>query len=433
MTWVVGSHAASQSVSDWFQSADLPPDEKLKKILGKNAQFIAKELGQLKGTVMKAGQMLSMFGERFLPPEANRFLKTLQSQSPPLEWPAIEKILIRELGPEKFAQIEFETESLASASLGQVHRGKLKTASGSAAEWICFKVQYPGVRDAVRSDLAGLRRIMSLAKLLPSKQADFDGIFQEVAQMLEQETDYLQEARWMEFFRKKLAGDSRYFVPKNYPEFSTSSVLATEYVEAYGVDGPEVHAWSAERRNAVAAAGMELYYRELLEWRAVQTDPHFGNYRVLSSSRTGEPDRLVLFDFGAIREISSPFFEKYRGLIRAVLNQDREQVQKAALEFGLTLPDDPESLAQTYVDLALLIGEPFRADLQPYDWGASDLPLRVMKHGIRLKQNVRTPPPEVIFLDRKMGGIFIFMSTLRAVMDCRPILEKALSVSRKSG
>src|SRR5690606_19398227 len=119
------------------------------KLLQNQAALLSNELGELKGSLMKAGQMLSMYGEHFLPPEANALLKSLQQDSRPLLWEAIEPHLKKYLPEEKLAELEIEKDALACASLGQVHRARIK----ATGEMICLKIQYPQVDKAIDSDL----------------------------------------------------------------------------------------------------------------------------------------------------------------------------------------------------------------------------------------------------------------------------------------
>src|SRR6476619_1819080 len=128
LTIDTSSKVVGHSLTTRFANAETK-DQSWQKMLAGQAQKLSKELGELKGSLMKAGQMLSMYGELFLPPEANEFLKTLQSQSPPLQFSEIEKILKAHLGEEKLGELEIDPVSIGSASLGQVHKARIK-ASG---------------------------------------------------------------------------------------------------------------------------------------------------------------------------------------------------------------------------------------------------------------------------------------------------------------
>ena len=237
-------------------------------------------------------------GRCFLPPEAAAALKTLQSDSPPLEWSKIEAQLRKQIAPERLAELEIDPESFAAASLGQVHLARRKSDGAR----IALKIQYPGVDGAIDGDLKTLRSLLAVFKIFPSRWATYDPMFEEVRAMLHQEVDYVRELKNTEEFSALLKGDDRYVVPKVYPEYSSRRVLATEFQDGVRLDGPEVKALSQERRDRIAELILELYMREVFEFRQVQTDPHFGNYRVRFAP-DGRNDQLVLLDFGAVRKL----------------------------------------------------------------------------------------------------------------------------------
>lgn len=428
----MGAKIASHAVSGVF--SELEKSERLKKLLSSQMEILGRELGELKGSLMKAGQMLSMYGEYFLPPEANEFLRKLQSQSPSLEWPTIEKVLIAELGTEKLALLDVEPEPIGSASLGQVHRAKIK----STGEYISLKVQYPGVEKAIDSDLAALRRLLSVSKLLPKHFAT-DAIFEEIRIMLKQEVDYDIEKNLTREFAEILKNDKRFKVPVVYDNFSTRHVLATSYEIGLPVLNEEVLKLPQERRNRIGQNVMELYFRELFELGLVQTDPHFGNYLVRIDSE-GTNDVLVLLDFGATRRYDLKFLKPYREMNLASIQQDRERVITSCRDLGFLKADDPEEFLEKFVNICYEICEPFYSRGQKwcnekltdtegnYNWAESDLPFRLTKVGtqVALASKFRPPPQEVIFLDRKLTGLFIFLQKLRCNFNPWVPLRKVL-------
>ncbi len=417
----VGAKAAGQAMSGIF-------DGEAAKVIRKKAlqveqmALLARELGQLKGSLMKAGQMLSLYGEHFLPPEVNRLLKPLQSDSPAIEWVQMRKVLVRELGKEKMAELEIEEEASAAASLGQVHGARLR----ATGEHLALKIQYPGVDKAIDGDIKNLKRILTLTEWLPKIPAT-EGIFAEVKMMLKHELDYERERKNLEFFCAALEGDQRYVLPRPLPRYSTDRLLTMTYERGVTVDSQEVAELSQARRNALSAAALELYFRELFVWRRMQTDPHFGNYRV----RIGKDnDQLVLFDYGAVREVPKIFLDKYREMLRGLFYHDRSAFEKAAYNLGVLMPNDPEELRDLFYQLCSSIVEPFAEDA-PYDWAKTDLPKRVSKLTWDLIRRfpLRSPPQEMIFLDRKMGGMFTFLAVLGAKINARRLLLPYMEAS----
>ncbi|MGE4233574.1 MAG: ABC1 kinase family protein [Bacteriovoracia bacterium] len=417
MSISAGAKAATHTLDTIFASEN-ERTEKLKKLILSQAKVLTKELGELKGSLMKVGQMLSMFGEHFLPPEANAVLKSLQNQSPPLEWAAIERVLIKQLGKEKLAELEVEKEPWASASLGQVHRAKTRDG-----KQIALKIQYPGVDRAIDSDLKTLKSIFNVIKLIP-KGAQFDNLFEEVRQMLHQEVDYEREKKYT-IEMKRLVSESslagRCIVPDIFERYCTSRVIATSFEEGVPVDSPDVLNLSDERRNSLGLLAMEVYFHELFKWGKVQTDPHFGNYKI-RVGHSGVEDKIILLDFGAVRELSTEFLDPYYLLVKGAVLPDRALTEKASFDLGFFEEGDSQELRTVFCELCELITEPYKPGV--YDWGKSDLPKRVAKKGAQLAvtSKLRSPPQEVVFLDRKMGGMFILMSVLRVNVDARQLL-----------
>ncbi len=397
--------------------------------LKNQAASLSTELGQLKGSLMKAGQMLSMYGEHFLPPEANEFLKSLQSESPPLRWEPIHETLKNELGLQKLEELEITTTALASASMGQVHRARIK----KTGEEIVLKVQYPKVDQAIDSDLKALRTVFQLLKILP-KDFNPDPLFEEIREMLHQETNYSQEALITKKYRELLAGDERYIVPKVYEDYSTSKVIALSYEKGLRADSPLVQNLSQERRNKIALNFLDLFFKELYQWKMVQTDPHVGNYYVRINPY-GE-DQIVLFDFGATRSYNNEFLDHYYDMIRGVLFLDRNTFLKGAKMLRFIQENDDPELIRNFEEFCTETIEPFMEPSDPrhphglidadgiYDWKNTDLPQRITKKVLAIirKNSFRTPPKEILFLDRKTGGVFIFLSILRARIRGRDIL-----------
>jgi predicted unusual protein kinase regulating ubiquinone biosynthesis (AarF/ABC1/UbiB family) len=427
LTLNTSTSLAAHGIGRLFGSED-DKANKWKGFLESRAKDFTQELGQLKGSLMKAGQMLSMYGEQFLPPEANQFLKTLQSDSPPVDWPFIEAVLKTELG-DKIKDLEIETKASGSASLGQVHKAKIK----SSGEEVAMKIQYPGVEQALESDIRGLRAFLSLVKIIPRGTAT-DHMFEEIRDMLRQELDYNQELIETQKFYERVRGDSRYIVPKVYPQYSTKKVIVTSFEKGFRPDDPVVQNLKPERKNRLAKNFLELYFRELFHWGVVQTDPHLGNYRIRISPK-GE-DQLILFDFGAVRYYPDSFLKPYHRMVKSALENNPQDLRKYASELKFLREGDNPDIIENFEKFCLLTVEPFIAPTDPrnregrvspegiYSWKSSDLPQRLTQIVFNLIRNhpLRTPPKEIIFLDRKTAGVFIFLRALGAEMNGREVI-----------
>lgn len=407
---------ASQKMSGLLKNSQ-SKELSFQNFIKKQTLNFAQEIGELKGSLMKAGQMLSVYGEYFFPPEVNAILKTLQNESPALEWKKMETILKKEWSPELLAELEIETEPLASASMGQVHRARLK----SSQEAVVIKIQYPGVEQAIESDLKALKKFLLLIEALP-KNLSLDPLMQEMKEMLVQETDYVRECELMELYREKLGNDSRYIIPKVFKKYCTSRVIVMSFERGLKADDPVVQSLSQERRNRLASNFLELYFKELFQWHLIQTDPHLGNYR-LRMDPMGQ-DQIVLFDFGATKKFPTEFMQNYARMILGAIEKSDDFIQ-ASYNLGFIRPDDDPKLIQVFRDFCYQTVEPFHG---PYNWKKTDLPHRLTQIAIQILKDfpLRTPPREIVFLDRKTGGVFIFLSVLGAQLDSGPLIKKYL-------
>lgn len=395
------------------------------------AQVLADELGQLKGSVMKAGQMLAMFGDYFMPHEAVEVLSQLQDNTPPVAWSVIAPQLQASLGSKALSELEIDQTPLAAASLGQAHRARRKRDGLE----LVVKIQYPGVANAIGSDIKTLSRLLVASRLTP-KNLDLEPIFTEVREMLEGECDYGQEAAYTEDFAQRLSGDARFVVPRVLRDYSSARVLTTTYESGVAVSDASVRALPQARRDRLGSAFVDLFLTEFFDWGLVQTDPHFGNYRVRTAA-DGQ-DRIVLLDFGATRAFPRRFIRNYASIVEGALRQDRAGIREGALAIGLIGPDFPKSALDAFAGMCERIVEPFDPARAPaalrtaeghYRFEASDLPLRVSQIAARnaLTLSFRMPPRELVFLHRRLGGVYIALATLAAELDLRPALEAALS------
>lgn len=162
MSMVAGAQFAGHTMGNLVRDKK-EREERNRVFYVKQAEYIADELGRLKGSVMKVGQMLSVYGQYFMPPEVIEVLASLQDDSPPVAWAELEPVVVERLGRKRLNELEIDPEPLASASLGQVHRGRRK----SDGRELCIKIQYPRLADAIDSDIRTLTRIVRMARIVP--------------------------------------------------------------------------------------------------------------------------------------------------------------------------------------------------------------------------------------------------------------------------
>jgi predicted unusual protein kinase regulating ubiquinone biosynthesis (AarF/ABC1/UbiB family) len=388
-----------------------------------NAQRLAARLARLRGGAMKLGQMLSLQGEGLLPPEFVQALAILRSQAAAMPAGQLRRVLGREYGKGWQDRFErFDEEPIAAASIGQVHRARSKDGRELA-----LKIQYPGIARSIRSDVANVAMVLRTLDLLPH-DTDISGLAAEAARQLEQEADYLAEAAFLERYAKLVADEPRLLVPRVHRDLSTARILAMDYMEGEPLDSLADPGVAQATRDAIGTLLERLMFRELFEFRTMQTDPNFANY--LWQPKTG---RVVLLDFGATVNFPERFVDDYARITRAVADGDRAAVARHAAAIGYTFEVDPPELVEATVDLIMTVCEPLR-HAGRYDFGASDLPARGRELGFELgvRQGLlRTPPPETMFLHRKLVGSFLTLAHIRARVDARalalPLVERRLS------
>ena len=410
-------------------------ESRRRKILSSQAQELVRELGKLKGSVVKIGQMMALFGEHFLPEEVTAALHTLENSTTALEWPAIERQLRKELGDLKLAELEVDRDPLGAASLGQVHRAVRKRDGRE----LVLKIQYPGVADAIDSDMRAVVQLLKLSRLVPITD-QFNQWLDEVRAMLGREVDYDLEAYTTRHFRALLADDTRFVVPEVIGNYSTHAVLCLSYEHGINVSDPAVLELSQTRRDFIGRAIMELCCHEVFIWNKMQTDPNFGNYLLRVGDRP-EDDQIVLLDFGAIRDFDDEILGPGREMIRAAWHHDETRLFRALHALGFLAGTAPQRVLD---DFALLCFEAIEVLQDPdrfpppahvlnengeYLWGNSDLPSRVMARASRnaLSMHFDVPPKEFIFLARKLLGAYTFLHVIEAQVRgdsiLRPFIE----------
>jgi len=433
---LAGSRLAGHVAANIFTNKEKRA-EKRSRALSDQAKFLVSELGKLKGSVVKIGQVMALYGEHFLPEEVTEALHTLEDSTVALEWPIIRGVLYEQLGAQDMAKLEVETDPIGAASLGQVHRAKIR----STGEVICLKVQYPGVADAVDADLDAVAQLLKLARLVTIGPT-FDDWLQEVRVMMHREVDYQLEATTTKHFRDLLANDSRFIVPSVYSAFSSARVLATSYEQGEHVSSALVASLHQVRRNNLAKASLDLFLKELYLWHEIQTDPNFGNYRIRLNDERG--DQIVLLDFGAVQKYPPAFIDPVCSMINAAFSDDLDAVIDGGIALNFMQAEWPDAVLKEFGEICIAVLEPLASKHDSsvasafntqgeYCWAQSDLPARIAKRAARsaINRYFKIPPKEFVFLNRKLIGVYTFISVLGGEFNGREILAGYLKKTSK--
>lgn len=296
----------------------------------RTAEQVTEALGQMKGALMKLGQMLSYL-DQGLPEHVRAALADLQQDAPPMSGELAAQAITDELGTppaELFA--EWDPVPIASASIGQVHRAL--THDGRA---VAVKVQYPGVDAAVSSDLDSLGLVFAgMGQLFPG--LDHKPLVAELRTRLVEELDYTKEAANQRLFADHYRGHPFIHVPEVLDELSTARVLTTELAE--GVGWAEMMTWSQEERNLAAETLYRFAFGSLYQLLAFNGDPHPGNYLF----RPG--GRVTFLDYGLVKHFTPQELSEFEEMIHwMVAEPDPPRFREAIERIGLLKPGQPFS------------------------------------------------------------------------------------------
>ncbi len=426
---VAGSRMAASAAGSLFSAPENRATAR-RQALADQAEYLVGELGQLKGSVVKIGQMMALYGEHFLPEEITAALHKLNDSTASLQWETLEPIVREQLG-DRFNDLIIDPEPLGAASLAQVHRAKRRS---DGAEMV-LKIQYPGVADAIDSDLNLVTSMLKLTRAVPQTR-EFEDWLDEVRMMMHREVNYPLETETTRLFGDYLKDDPRFIVPKIYPEYCGDKLIVMSYETGVPVNSSTVLALPQARRDAISLAALEVCCREVFIWGRLQTDPNFGNYLVKLSD-DGKHDQIVLLDFGAVRDFPDELLSLARNLTRACFNRDRAAMTAAMTGFRF-LDNLQPNVREGFLDLALLAFEPFAAnEFVPaeilnaeghYCWAKSMLHKRAASQAARsaASRHFSVPPKEFMFLSRKLMGAYTFMTVMNAQLDGRSLLAKYL-------
>jgi predicted unusual protein kinase regulating ubiquinone biosynthesis (AarF/ABC1/UbiB family) len=398
------------------------------ELLRREARRFTAELGRLKGSYVKIGQLLALLGEHFLPAPLTDALHDLDSQTHPLPWAELEAHVRSALGP-AWGNLEVEREALAAASLAQVHRARC----ADSGDQLVLKVQYPELAAVIDDDFDAVVRMLLLARWVKAGR-ELDDWMEDLRQQLHHEIDYVRELEMTVEARKRLSSKTGpYYVPDVYPQYSSDTVLALEYVEGYRVSDPAVAALSQERRNDLGRSMLELFFFELYDWGVLQTDPNFGNYLVrIGDAKAGRGgsaargDQLVLLDFGSTMPCDDAFRSNFGNAIAAGQIGDRELLVESLIGLGCLRSDATEFARDSFCEFCELLLEPLREPSRlpreylnergEYCWGRSRLMQRVGKQaaGSAATRHFATPSREFAMIVRKLTGVFTFITVLEA-------------------
>jgi predicted unusual protein kinase regulating ubiquinone biosynthesis (AarF/ABC1/UbiB family) len=374
---------------------------------GENALALAAALGNLKGPIMKAAQLIATVPDA-LPPEYASELMKLQSEAPPMGWGFVKRRMAAELGADWQSRFKsFEHQPAAAASLGQVHR-----AVSHDGKPLACKLQYPDMQSAVEADLSQLDVVLAIHRRM-DPAIDTREIAKEIGARIREELDYRREAKHVALYQQLLADVPAVRVPKVWPELSTGRLLTLDWLE--GKRLLEYREHSLDARNRIATAMFKAWWLPFSRFGIIHGDPHLGNYTAFEEA--GEPRGINLLDYGCIRIFPPKFVGGVVDLYRGLRENDDARVVHAYEVWGF------KNLSRDLIDVlniwARFIYGPLMTEgvrkiapdgVKPAEYGRNQA---FQVHQALREKGPITVPREFVLMDRAaigLGGVFLHLA-----------------------
>ncbi len=404
---------ATKAVSNRIQSRNASEEEKAtqrQQLLEQIGVQIADTLGEMKGAVMKVGQIASQYQDIF-PPEIAKAMARLQRQAPPVPFATIQQQVEKELGKSLSSLFaRFEQEPFAAASIGQVHRAVLHSGQP-----VVVKVQYPGVDECCESDLKQIRMALRLAGVLKIDRALQDELFREIETSLHEELDYTHEAHNLALFAAFHAPlDAQLVIPRVFPEFSSRRVLTLS--EEKGDSIEQAAQYPLEVRNQIGQRLFSMMGQQIFFLRQFHCDPHPGNFAF-------RPDgSVVVYDFGCTKVLPESVAQHYRKLVSAARCNHIPDLETELR--GLKVRTEQGQVpAEFYKQWLSLLLPPVN---EPFDFAQSTLHHEAVKLGRKsLKYwDCFQPSGDTMMINRAVSGHYWNMVALKVQENFEPLVSR---------
>ncbi len=371
----------------------------------------ARTLGELRGAAMKMGQLASQYAD-VLPPALAEQLRKLQRSVEPLPFADMQPLLDAQWTPAQRKRIRsVEPNAIAAASIGQVHRAVLSNGAP-----VVIKLRYPGVDEAVDSDVEQLRRIIGLSKLLPVDAAAIDLVMDEVRDRFREETDYRAELAHLKHLRRhaRVAG---IVYPKPVEALCANGILVLS--EESGASLEDAKTWPQPLRDALGLVLCRWVTQQMFVALSVHADPHPGNFAFRDS---GE---VVVYDFGCVKRLTAPVAERVVRLLNAAEEgRWRDLHEHLSALGGISEGVNAEQLMALYAELArLILGRLGEADHFDFGYACFIEDIRAaLRRNLGLSFKFR-PVSDLLFVLRALSGLYWILRALGARVPVVSVLK----------
>lgn len=408
MTASIASKTVSNSIRN-LTADEEQKDQARSQLMQSIGVQIADTLGEMKGAVMKVGQIASQYKDIF-PPEVAKAIAKLQRQAPAMPFDQIKQQVEKELGkPLNKIFKSFDETPFAAASIGQVHRATLP--NGDA---VVVKVQYPGVDEACESDLKQVRLALRLMGVMKIDKKLQDRLFQEIQASLHEELNYEIEAQNLKVFRTfHQALDDKIIIPEVYEQYSSRRVLTLSLELGDSIE--TASGWDIAIRNAIGQRLIQSLGQQIFFLKRFHCDPHPGNFAFRQDGS------IIMYDFGGVKTLSTEQIIHFKTLIQAARNQDIATIETHLMALDALAEKDkfPTELYEAWIEVLL------RPLVTYYDFAENSSHhdgMKLVKQSLKY-WDVFKPSPDTLMVNRTVSGHYWNLIHLKVHDDLSALFE----------
>ena len=407
----LGINTSQSLMSDLFSVKR--PNLKSALISKKNVTTTVDTLKNLRGAAMKFGQLLSLDETVILSPDLAAIFAQLQSSGYSMTPSQLKKVLNHNWGDDWLKHFKyFDVRPFAAASIGQVHKATLKSG-----EVVAIKVQFPGVKQSIDSDLATLKFIMKTSGMLP-ENFPLEHYLSQCGDLLKRETNYELEAENINLFSGFLNGSKVIHVPKVYNKLSTDQTLTMSFLE--GRELSNIMEFDQSARDEISLNLIELLFNEIFNFKMVQTDPNLANFLLTRGGKS-----ICILDFGACCRVSEDTYRLYKELLSVALSLDLNCI-KSFLQEKNFIPQETSMAGTKFLENIISVTINELSKDETFDFQKSKVFQLIVQENLNLYFDLIPSSvlgSDFIFIQRKIFGLILFFRSIGTKLPLLKILK----------
>ena len=407
----LGINTSQSLMSDLFSVKR--PDLKSALISKKNVTATVDTLKNLRGAAMKFGQLLSLDETVILSPDLAAIFAQLQSSGYSMTPSQLKKVLNHNWGDDWLKHFKyFDVRPFAAASIGQVHKATLKSG-----EVVAIKVQFPGVKQSIDSDLATLKFIMKTSGVLP-ENFPLEHYLSQCGDLLKRETNYELEAENINLFSGFLNGSKVIHVPKVYNKLSTDQTLTMSFLE--GRELSNIMEFDQSARDEISLNLIQLLFNEIFNFKMVQTDPNLANFLLTRGGKS-----ICILDFGACCRVSEDTHILYKELLSVALSLDLNCI-KSFLQEKNFIPQETSMAGTKFLENIISVAINELSKDETFDFQKSKVFQLIVQENLNLYFDLIPSSvlgSDFIFIQRKIFGLILFFRSIGTKLPLLKILK----------